>query len=145
MAPPAIEAENVVPRRMLAQPLEFGGEFVDYLSVGVDSFGELGFLCAESLVFGFQVDHSCLDVLERRWDSVGLFALFFEFLAEVGVFVGEDPAFDAGFGGELEDGEGAGELVGWPASSRCMASRMASRSAVWPLALVMACSAGRGW
>lgn len=67
-------------------------------------------------------------MLKGGGDSVGFVSLVFEFFAEVGVFVGEDPAFDAGYGGELQDGEGAGGVGRLAGERRCMAAWIAFRS-----------------
>lgn len=80
---------------------DLGCEFVDDLGVAVDAPREFGFVLTEPLVVGFEVDHSCLQVLKSLRDSVDLFALALEFCAEVGVFVGEHPAFDAGLRGRV--------------------------------------------
>jgi hypothetical protein len=77
-------------------------------------------------------------MLECLRDSVDLVALFLEFGAKVGVFVGEHPAFDTGLSGELQDGECSGGVDRLPASSRRIAARIASRSMVWsPILAVM--------
>jgi hypothetical protein len=49
-----------------------------------------------------------LEMLERRWGAVDRCAVGEVVVLDVGVLAGEDPAFDACFGCELEDGQGAG-------------------------------------
>jgi hypothetical protein len=69
---------------------------------------EFAVLGAQSLVGGGEVADLGGQALIGGGDAVDSGPLAFELGVEVGVFVGEYPAFDAGFGGELQDGEGAG-------------------------------------
>jgi hypothetical protein len=84
-----------------AELLDLGTEAVDGLGVGVDALLEFAVLDAQPLVGGGEV----ADLGGGDADDSG--PLAFELGFEVGVFVGEYPAFDVGFGGELQDMCGA--------------------------------------
>ncbi|WP_221351221.1 hypothetical protein, partial [Streptomyces beigongshangae] len=74
----------------MSQLGEFGSESVDDLGIDLISFGKFAVVLTQPSVRGFEVADFGLEVLERGRNSIDAFAGCFEFLSQVGVFVGED-------------------------------------------------------
>ena len=91
---------------------------MDDSGVGGDLSAKLRVLRSEFLVVLLRFSGLLFEIGVRRWDRTGSFYATSEFVGEVGVFVGQHPAFDVGFDGQLHNGEGpGGALRGRPRSA----------------------------
>jgi hypothetical protein len=87
---------------------------MDDSCVGGDLRPELTILRSQFLVGLLRASRLLFKVRVRRGDRTESLYPATEFVSEVGVFMGQQPGFDAGFSSQLQGGEGPGESLRRP-------------------------------
>lgn len=93
---------------LFPERLVLRGQFVDHVGVGVDESFEAGAVLLERVVVALQLGEWVVVVPEFGGGAAGVAGELLEVVAEVGVFLGDDPVLDVGFDRELDGGQVAG-------------------------------------